>query len=94
MWYWCCLGSEILYKAKLNPDLKACDQQLDKLVVSMMEIKTQIQDTYINYHNENYDNDNLKELINDWFENLYKIRKMNIYKKGTKIQISGRSWWI
>ena len=36
----------------------------------------------------------LKELINDWFENLYKIRKMNIYKKGTKIQISGRSWWI
>ena len=44
--------------------------------------------------NENYDNNNLKELINDWFENLYKIRKMNIYKKGTKIQISGRSWWI
>jgi formamidopyrimidine-DNA glycosylase len=87
-------GSEILYKAKLNPDLKACDQSLDKLADSMFEICTQIQDTYINYHNENYDNNNLKELINDWFENLYKIRKMNIYKKGTKIQISGRSWWI
>jgi len=87
-------GSEILYKAKLNPDLKACDQPLDKLADSMFEICTQIRDTYINYHNENYDNNNLKELINDWFENLYKIRKMNIYKKGTKIQISGRSWWI
>ena len=91
-------GSEILYNAKLNPDLKACEQSLDKLVDSMIEIRTQIQNTYIGfylYNHYDYDNkDNLKELINDWFENLYKIRKMNIYKKGTKIQISGRSWWI
>ena len=84
-------GSEILYKAKLNPDLKACEQSLDKLVDSMIEIRIQIEDTYINLY---YDNkDDLKELINDWFENLYKIRKMNIYKKGSKIQVSGRSWW-
>ena len=84
-------GSEILYKAKLNPDLKACEQSLDKLVDSMIEIRIQIEDTYINLY---YDNkDNLKELINDWFENLYKIRKMNIYKKGSKIHILGRSWW-
>ena len=91
-------GSEILYKAKLNPDVKACEQSLDKLVDSMIEICTQIQNTYTGfylYNHYDYDNkDNLKELINDWFENLYKIRKMNIYKKGTKIQISGRSWWI
>ena len=84
-------GSEILYKAKLNPDLKAYDQSLDKLVDSMIEMRIQIEDTYINLY---YDNkDNLKELINDWFENLYKIRKMNIYKKGSKIHILGRSWW-
>ena len=84
-------GSEILYKAKLNPDLKACEQSLDKLVDSMIEIRIQIEDTYINLY---YDNkDDLKELINDWFENLYKIRKMNIYKKGSKIHILGRSWW-
>ena len=84
-------GSEILYKAKLNPDLKAYDQSLDKLVDSMIEMRIQIEDTYINLY---YDNkDNLKELINDWFENLYKIRKMNIYKKCSKIHILGRSWW-
>ena len=91
-------GSEILYNAKLNPNLKACEQSLDKLVDSMIEICTQIQNTYIGfylYNHYDYDNkDNLKELINDWFDNLYKIRKMNIYKKGTKIQVSGRSWWI
>ena len=90
-------GSEILYNAKLNPDVKACEQSLDKLVDSMIEICTQIQNTYTGfylYNHYDYDNkDNLKTIINDWFENLYKIRKMNIYKKGTKIQISGRSWW-
>jgi formamidopyrimidine-DNA glycosylase len=86
-------GSEILYNAKLNPNLKACDQLLDKLVDSIIEIRIKIQDTYINLYNENIDNDKNKKLINGWFENLYKIRKMNIYKKGSKIQISGRSWW-
>ena len=90
-------GSEILYKAKLNPDLKACDQSLDKLVDSMIEMRIQIEDTYINLYYDNKNNkdnkDDLKELINDWFENLYKIRKMNIYKKGSKIHILGRSWW-
>jgi formamidopyrimidine-DNA glycosylase len=87
-------GSEILYNAKLNPNLKACDQLLDKLVNTMIEIRIKIQETYINLYNENIDNDKNKKLINGWFENLYKIRKMNIYKKGSKIQISGRSWWI
>ena len=90
-------GSELLYNAKLNPDLMACDQSLDKLVDSMIEIRVDIQNTYIGfylYNHYDYDNkENLKELINDWFENLYKIRKMNIYKKGSKIQVSGRSWW-
>jgi formamidopyrimidine-DNA glycosylase len=86
-------GSEILYNAKLKPNLKACDQLLNKLVDSMIEIRIKIQDTYINLYNENIDNDKNKKLINGWFENLYKIRKMNIYKKGSKIQISGRSWW-
>jgi formamidopyrimidine-DNA glycosylase len=87
-------GSEILYNAKLNPNLKACDQLLDKLVDSMIEIRIKIQDTYINLYNENIDNNKHKKLMNDWFENLYKIRKMNIYKKGSKMKISGRSWWI
>jgi hypothetical protein len=32
--------------------------------------------------------------INDWFENLYQIRNMNIYKKGKKITISGRNLWV
>jgi hypothetical protein len=45
-------------------------------------------------YNENIDNDKNKKLICNWFENLYKIRKMNVYKKGSKIKISGRNWWI
>jgi hypothetical protein len=36
----------------------------------------------------------LKTFINNWFENVYMIRDMNIYKKGSKIQVLGRSWWV
>jgi Fe-S-cluster containining protein len=42
-----------------------------------------------------YDNNNkLCVLINDWFENLYEIREMDVYKKGSKLQVLGRGWWV
>lgn len=83
-------GSEILYDAKLNPDIKACDQNLNKLVDSMIKIREQIKEIYIEYINLI----DPKDVINNWFENLYKTRKMNIYKKGTKLEVLGRTWWI
>lgn len=86
-------GSEILLKAGLKPELKACDQSLNMLVDSMIEIRTQIQETYETELNKHTNKDALKIFINSWFENLYKIRKMNIYKKGNKIQVLGRSWY-
>ncbi len=85
-------GSEILFKAGLRPDMRACDQVLNKLADSMMEIRKKIQTEYENELIKNQDN--LKEFINDWFENLYEIREMDIYKKGSKLQVLGRSWWV
>lgn len=94
-------GSEILFKANLRPDMKACDQVLDKLVDSLIEIRKKIQDTYELELNRSlevckiYNNDlKLRLLINEWFENLYEIREMDIYKKGSKLQVLGRSWWV
>ena len=101
-------GSEILFNADLSPDMKTCDQVLtegnsgsNKLVDSMIEVRKKIQETYELeltrtlevckiYNNDN----NLRLLINGWFENLYEIREMNIYKKGSKLQVLGRSWWV
>jgi len=74
---------------------------LNKLVDSMINIRKKIQDTYSLELNRTLEvckisnNDTkLRELINCWFENLYEIREMNIYKKGSKLQVLGRSWWV
>ena len=101
-------GSEILFKADLRPDIKACDQDLteassglNKLVDSMIKIRKKIQDIYDLELNRTlevckiYNSDlKLRLLINEWFENLYEIREMDIYKKGSKLEVLGRSWWV
>jgi formamidopyrimidine-DNA glycosylase len=85
-------GSEILFKADLRPDIRACDQVLNKLVDSIIEIRKKIQ---IEYKNELIANqDNLKEFINDWYTNLYEIREMNVYKIGSQLKVLERSWWV
>jgi len=94
-------GSEILFKADLRPDVRACDQVLNKLVDSIIEIRKKVQETYELELSRTlevckiYGNNNkLRLLINEWFENLYEIREMNVYKKGSKLQVLGRSWWV
>ena len=83
-------GSEILCKAGLRPDMRAFDQDLDKLVDSMIEIRENIKKLY----SEQVDENNCREFINNWFENLYEIREMSVYKKGSKLEVLGRSWWV
>ena len=94
-------GSEILFKADLRPDVRACDQILNKLVDSMIEIRKKVKETYELELSRTlevckiYGNNNkLRMLINEWFETLYEIREMDIYKKGSKLQVLGRSWWV
>lgn len=83
-------GSEILFKAGLRPDMRACDQVLNKLVESMIEVRENIKKLY----SEQLDEDNCREFINNWFENLYEIRNMNIYKKGCQVKVLDRNWWV
>jgi formamidopyrimidine-DNA glycosylase len=83
-------GSEILFKAELRPDMRACDQVLNKLVESMIEIRENIKKLY----SEQLHEDNCREFINNWFGNLYEIREMNIYKKGSQIKVLDRNWWV
>jgi formamidopyrimidine-DNA glycosylase len=83
-------GSEIIFKSRLKPDLPACDQDINNLSNSMIEIRDVIKKVYSEFLNTN----DCKYFINEWFHNLYKIRQMNIYKKGSQIKISGRIWWV
>ena len=95
-------GSEILHRSNLTPDASAKYSDLSKLVEAqfrlgsderpvMIEIREEIKNTYENELN-NYSSS--KKFIEGWFENLYKIRYMNVYGIGEKIQISGRKWWV
>lgn len=81
-------GSEILLKAGLRPDMRTCDQNLSTLADSILYIRNKIKNIY---EKELKDP---KALINDWFENLYQVRDMQVYKKGSKIDVLGRSWWV
>jgi len=83
-------GSEILFKTGLRPDMRACDQNLSKLADSIIYIRSHIKNIYEKALTENGE----EELIGKWFENLYEIREMTIYKKGSKIEVLGRSWWV
>ena len=83
-------GSEILFKAGLRPDMRACDQVLSKLADSILYIREQIKNIYKKELKEK----GAFELIDEWFDNLYEIREMQIYKKGSKLEVLGRSWWV
>jgi len=81
-------GSEILFRVGLRPDMRTCDQNLSKLADSILYIRNHIKNIY---------EKELKEpesLINNWFENLYEVREMQVYKKGSKVEVLGRSWWV
>lgn len=84
-------GSEILHRSDLTPDASAKYSDLSKLVKVMIEIREEIKNTY---ENELNNCSSSKKFIEEWFENLYKIRYMNVYGIGEKIQISGRKWWV
>jgi formamidopyrimidine-DNA glycosylase len=83
-------GSEILFRADLRPDMRSCDQVLNKLADSILYIREQIKNIYEKELKEK----GAEELIGKWFNNLYDIREMNIYKKGSKLTVLGRSWWV
>jgi len=87
-------GSEILHHAGLRPDLKTCDQDLSGLVDSMIHIREKVKKEYSKQFNLSIKNDELVSFINKWFDNLYAIRTMEVYKKGSKKEVLGRTWWL
>jgi formamidopyrimidine-DNA glycosylase len=94
-------GSELLHKANLVPDKKACEQNLDNLVLAFLEIQEYCKNIYSKYLSQQILNSScddvkrvLKTFINGWYKNLYKVREMSVYKKGKQCKTGGRTWWI
>ena len=88
-------GSELLFASDLRPDMRCCDQKLDKLIDVILTTRDKIKNTYMEHLNMiKYSRQILKLFIDEWFLNLYDIRDMNIYKKGSKVMVNGRNWWV
>jgi formamidopyrimidine-DNA glycosylase len=89
-------GSEILFKANLDPDTKACEQDLSKLATSLYDIQQYSMKVYSEYLQDlisREDPNLLVEFINGWYKNLYTIREMSVYKKGEQVKSGGRTWY-
>ena len=87
-------GSEILHRARLRPDIACNQQNFEYFVGAIIETRQEILNTYADYLNTFETEPQLKQFIEGWFDNLYAIRHMNVYKKGTELNVSGRTWWI
>ena len=75
-------GSEILHNSGLRPEMKACEQDLSKLASSILYIREHIK--YL-YGNTLVNTSSTQNFIDYWFDNLYAVRTMIVYKKGYKI---------
>jgi formamidopyrimidine-DNA glycosylase len=84
-------GSEICHMANVDPTKKARECNLNLLVCSFIQLKNNVQMLYDNELSSCSDH---KLFIHEWFENLYAIRKMKLYQCGTKVKISGRTWYV
>ena len=80
-------GCEILNDASIHPSALANGINIEKLVDSMISIRESAMKVY-----DNYDQDPEK-FVEDWYKNLYFIRRMNVYNKGTVVMISGRKFY-
>jgi formamidopyrimidine-DNA glycosylase len=83
-------GSEILFRAGLRPNLKACNQDLSKLFHAFIEIRNEIKNVYSSMLSKETD---YRSFINKWFKNLYEVREMKAYKKTTQVKAVGRTWY-
>lgn len=87
-------GSEILFKSNLRPDMRTCDQYLVDLADNIIYFRNKIQKIYLELLTKINKQSELQNFINEWFDNLYEVREMQIYKKGSKLEVSGRNWWV
>ena len=80
-------ATEILADAGIHPTASAIDIDIDKLVESIISVRNMAMETY-----DNYDEDP-ERFIDRWFMNLYFIRRMKVYKKGTEVMVYGRKFY-
>lgn len=88
-------ASEILYYAKIHPTEKANTLEFLGVDKNLVDAIILVRDFMIKKYMNVLDKNN-KKFVNEWFENLYKIREkyLKVYRKGQEIKLSGRNFYI
>ena len=77
-------GSEILHRKGLRPEVPASRQDLRGLSAAMAAVRDEALATYAAHAPDG---------VEGWFDSLYAVRVMRVYKKGTPVTTGGRTWW-
>jgi formamidopyrimidine-DNA glycosylase len=80
-------GSEILDFASIHPSTPATEVDIERLVDSIISIGEKAMEVYDNYDEEP------EKFVDRWFINLYSVRRMESYKKGNTVMVSGRKFY-
>lgn len=83
-------GSEVCLRAGVKPNVPANRQNIRPLIDALVDTRNSIADVYSDYVHSHES----RHVVNGWFKNLYGVRTMSVYKLGTPIKLSGRTWWV
>lgn len=81
-------GSEILHRASIHPTALADTVNMETLVNAMIDIRDHGIAMY-----RNISVGDPEYFANRWFGNLYNVRKMEVYKVGKEVSVSGRKFY-
>jgi len=84
-------ASEIMHLAGLIPNKPCSEQNLHHLAEAYVAIRDAVRSLYSEYVSSAA---SMKDFVYGWCENLYSHRDMKVYKKGTPVLASGRTYWI
>ncbi len=77
-------GSEILHVCSLDPSKPSNAQDLSGLPEALCRVRDMALSRY----------DEHVTAVDGWFDSLYAVRHMEVYKKGKGIDVGGRTWWM
>ena len=84
-------ASEIMHRVGLIPNKPCNEQNLLRLAESYISIRDEVKSQYAEFVSTA---SSPREFVHGWCDNLYRHRDMKVYRKGTEVVASGRSYWI
>jgi formamidopyrimidine-DNA glycosylase len=84
-------ASEIMHRVGLIPTKPCNEQNLLRLAESYISIRDEVKSQYADLVSSA---SSPREFVYGWCDNLYRHRVMKVYRKGTEVLASGRTYWI